>query len=234
MQPNDMPGSRVWDFNEKTGEVHMNGKDGIKIPGYIGTWYVIDESVWNGRKVFLLEHEEYGDETEHLIVDDDMDLVLDDVWNGFSDLEERENEASEYKTKRKETKEMTNEKVGGITLDEGSEVEKVVEISYMGEKFTMTEPAIWAAYLYKRKEFQMADAGTALRNFIIDTCMGEEEDIFDAVCLIEDRYNMTFKEMNALIPEMADRFDKDHDCNVSENDMWRNAVEKVLSEHSGR
>lgn len=38
--------------------------------------------------VFLLEHETFGDETEHLITDDDFKLVLEDVWNGFDDLTE--------------------------------------------------------------------------------------------------------------------------------------------------
>lgn len=63
-------------------------RDGIKIEGYVGKWYVIDESKWNGEKVYLLEHETYGDEAACLIVNKDLSVVLDNVWNGFEDLED--------------------------------------------------------------------------------------------------------------------------------------------------
>jgi hypothetical protein len=49
--------------------------------------YVIDESVYKGEPIFLLEHEEYGDETACLIVKEDLTIVVDEVWNGFDDLE---------------------------------------------------------------------------------------------------------------------------------------------------
>lgn len=65
-------------------------KDGIKIKGYMGTWYVIDESYHKGRKLYLLEHEIYGDETAGLIIDNNTNVVLDDVWNGFDEIENRE------------------------------------------------------------------------------------------------------------------------------------------------
>ncbi|MFI3205620.1 MAG: SNF2-related protein [Clostridia bacterium] len=64
--------------------------DNIEVEGHIGTWYVIDKDVRNGKDYFLLEHEEYGDETAGLIVDENAKLVLDDVWNGFDDLDESE------------------------------------------------------------------------------------------------------------------------------------------------
>lgn len=63
-------------------------KDHIKIEGHIGKWYVIDERVWNGEKVFLLEHETYGDEVACLIVNEKLEIILEDVWNGFDDLED--------------------------------------------------------------------------------------------------------------------------------------------------
>lgn len=61
-------------------------KDGIKVKGHYGTWYVIDSSYYHGRKVYLLEHETYGDEAAGIIIDKDYNIVLEDVWNGFSDL----------------------------------------------------------------------------------------------------------------------------------------------------
>lgn len=63
-------------------------KENIKIKGHIGTWYVIDEAEWKGEKVFLLEHEIYGDEAACLIVNEKLEIILEDVWNGFDDLED--------------------------------------------------------------------------------------------------------------------------------------------------
>lgn len=65
-------------------------KDGIKIDGHRGRWYVVDESEWKGEKVFLLEHETYGDEAACLIANEKLEVIMDDVWNGFDDLENLE------------------------------------------------------------------------------------------------------------------------------------------------
>ena len=63
-------------------------RDGIKIKGHVGKWYVIDETIWNGAKVYLLEHETYGDEAACLIVNENLTVILDESWNGFDDLED--------------------------------------------------------------------------------------------------------------------------------------------------
>ncbi len=75
------------------GEIEMENKlhdnsDNIAVDGHIGTWYVIDTQAFGDKTYFLLEHEEYGDEASCIIVDEDKKLILEDVWNGFSDLEE--------------------------------------------------------------------------------------------------------------------------------------------------
>lgn len=62
-------------------------KDSIEIEDHKGKWYVIDEIYFKGKKVYLLEHETYGDETACLIIDDNFNVLLDDVWNGFNDLD---------------------------------------------------------------------------------------------------------------------------------------------------
>ena len=68
--------------------------DNIKVEGHVGTWYVIDETERSGKKLFLLEHETYGDEAACVIVDEDGNLELEDVWNGFDDYDE----ANDYNT----------------------------------------------------------------------------------------------------------------------------------------
>lgn len=74
--------------------------DHIRIPGHIGTWYVIDDGwyLYTPDKegmpktyrvhCFLLEHEQYGDEAAGLIVDEHGRIILDDVYNGLDELSE--------------------------------------------------------------------------------------------------------------------------------------------------
>lgn len=63
-------------------------REGIKVEGHRGTWYVIDEKEYEGKTLYLLEHETYGDEAVCIIIDEDRNLVMSDVWNGFDDYEE--------------------------------------------------------------------------------------------------------------------------------------------------
>lgn len=62
--------------------------DGIKIEGYRGTWYVIAKAQSENGPIFLLEHETYGEDAAALIVDEHGKVIADNVWNGFSDLDE--------------------------------------------------------------------------------------------------------------------------------------------------
>lgn len=63
-------------------------KNNIKVDQYKGTWYVIDESFYNSKKVYLLESEQFGEDIPCLIVDKDLKVVKNNVWNGFGDLDE--------------------------------------------------------------------------------------------------------------------------------------------------
>lgn len=60
-------------------------KESIKITGYRGRWSEIDRINRDGKNLYLMEHDTYGDMTEGLIIDDENNVVLDDVWNGFDD-----------------------------------------------------------------------------------------------------------------------------------------------------
>ena len=73
----------------------LNKADGIRIPGYRGTFYIV-ESAYYGKpwdppeewkKAHLLESEVWGDMANGLIVDDYCKVLCDDVWNGWEDLE---------------------------------------------------------------------------------------------------------------------------------------------------
>jgi len=62
-------------------------KGNLTIEGHEGTWYVIEEAIYNGEKVYLLESEQYGDEAACLIVDKNLKILAEDVWNGFFDTD---------------------------------------------------------------------------------------------------------------------------------------------------
>lgn len=62
--------------------------DNIKVKGHKGTWYVVDNIEIDKKDYFLLEHEIYGDEAANIIVDIQGNLVLEDVYNGFDDLDD--------------------------------------------------------------------------------------------------------------------------------------------------
>lgn len=64
----------------------MEKRDNIKVDGHKGTWYVVDEAIVDGRAVYLLEHEQYGEDAACLIVDDNLTVLMDDVWNGIDEL----------------------------------------------------------------------------------------------------------------------------------------------------
>lgn len=61
-------------------------KENIKVAGYRGTWYVIDECQMLGEKLYLLEHEELGDETYCICINKKGQLICDNIYNGFDDV----------------------------------------------------------------------------------------------------------------------------------------------------
>lgn len=70
------------------GEISADS-DSLIIDGYEGTWYVVDTETVDGKELFLLESENYGDETFGIIIDKDRNVLVDEAWNGFSDYHEK-------------------------------------------------------------------------------------------------------------------------------------------------
>jgi hypothetical protein len=64
-------------------------KDNIKVEGHKGTWYVVDEAEYKGCKLFLLEHETYGEDAPWIAIDAQGKLVMEDITDGKDDLLER-------------------------------------------------------------------------------------------------------------------------------------------------
>lgn len=58
----------------------------IKINGYKGTWSSIsNRCTSDGHTLFLMENDQHGEDVAGLIVDENAELLLEDVVNGFGD-----------------------------------------------------------------------------------------------------------------------------------------------------
>lgn len=72
--------------------IHENSES-IRIDGYKGTWYVIGAmNLYPSNRefavaIYLLESEQHGDEWPGLIVTKFGNVLCDDAYNGFTDLE---------------------------------------------------------------------------------------------------------------------------------------------------
>lgn len=62
-------------------------RENIQVEGHIGTWSVIDERVVMNQKVFLLEHETYGEDTACVIINEKGELLAEEIWNGLDEFE---------------------------------------------------------------------------------------------------------------------------------------------------
>lgn len=62
--------------------------DRAKIEGYVGLWYSIDSEIIEGEAYYLLESEEFGDDIPCIIVDSDLSVVFEDVYNGLWEYKE--------------------------------------------------------------------------------------------------------------------------------------------------
>ena len=64
----------------------------VHVVGHSGTYHEIDRRFMFGKTLFLVEHDEFGDESCAIIggVFHVFVPLFDDVWNGFDDLDETE------------------------------------------------------------------------------------------------------------------------------------------------
>ena len=90
----------------------------IVIPGRIGTWHPIGSGDYikddQALRLYLMEHDEYGDEAACVIIDEDGTEILDEVYNGFDDLLDAGWEADTW---LEEVKTWERGEIAGITIE---------------------------------------------------------------------------------------------------------------------
>lgn len=68
------------------GGYKMDRKLNVIVPGHKGSWYEIDHKQILGKPYFLMEHEQEGQDVPNIIIDEDNNLIMDNIYNGFSDF----------------------------------------------------------------------------------------------------------------------------------------------------
>ena len=82
---------------------------------------------------------------------------------------------------------------------------KIVVISWNGKSWKMTPEQIEAAYRYKERQYRIEDA---------------ENQLELNADWIEEKCGYSYNEIIEFSEELAERFQDNFDCNVSENDDW--------------
>lgn len=65
----------------------LKKKENLRIKGHKGTWYVIGEKKVGDKDLYLLEHEDFGEEAHSIIIDENLTVIKDHIQNGFDDLD---------------------------------------------------------------------------------------------------------------------------------------------------
>lgn len=100
----------------------------------------------------------------------------------------------------------------------------MITFEHNGEVYNMTEEQIEAAYRYKEHWHRVQDAKRQIFYCGFGSYDPSEED----KRAFENRWGFDMDHALTLAEDVIDEFDRTFDCNVPENDLWDNAVEKVL------
>lgn len=146
--------------------------DNIEIKEYYGTWYVIETEIIDKKEYYLLESEQHGDEVPSIIVDREKNIILEDVWNGFSDLYYKleNNYDSEHEIIDKDYFFIDKENKLVVWLSHNHDTEKgqfvktSLEFDRLTDIYTRTSAPdeFFNVYYSDRGEQYIADIGTPL------------------------------------------------------------------------
>lgn len=106
----------------------------IKINNLRGTWSAFAHKNYEGKgRFFLCEHDKFGDEVGCIIVDENYNLIMSEVWNGFLDLEEY----WDWENWEKEMFSVINERhMTPSTFDDGTTQENILyKVKFDGETY---------------------------------------------------------------------------------------------------
>lgn len=207
------------------GEISADS-DELIIDGYEGTWYVVDTETVDGKELFLLENENYGDETFGIIIDKDRNVLVDEAWNGFSDYHEKyDNLTPEEKLANKVTAEWKafledmKKESPAVLIESAYEISTKdnIQTYITEEKLSLTEKQINALLSSKNTLADLYDDWTS------DEYLNSYSDVAELLALTADKINeaidrenlMLFKKENLACAHDIDAFLSKHYNNNS-------------------
>lgn len=207
------------------GEISADS-DSLIIDGYEGTWYVVDTETVDGKELFLLESENYGDETFGIIIDKDRNVLVDEAWNGFSDYHEKyDNLTPEEKLANKVTAEWKSfledmkKESPAVLIESAYEISTKdnIQTYITEEKLSLTEKQINALLFSKNTLSDLYDDWTS------DEYLNSYSDVAELLTLTADKINeaidrenlMLFKKENLACAHDIDAFLSKHYNNNS-------------------
>lgn len=183
------------------GEISADS-DSLIIDGYEGTWYVVDTETVDGRELFLLESENYGDETAGIIIDKDKNVIMGDVWNGFSDYHEKydnitpeEKLADKVEAEWKAFLENMKKETPAVLIESAYEISTKdnIQTYITEEKLELTEKQINALLSSKNTLADLYDDWTS------DEYLNSYSDVAELLTLTADKINETIERENIAL-----------------------------------
>jgi len=96
-----------------------------------------------------------------------------------------------------------------------------------GLALLLTDEQVEAVFRYRERQYRLLDAESHLLDNI-------DEEMTDE--MFKDTYGITLTEacdkesVNCILNDLVERFADKQDCNLAENDVWRDVVAEYLSE----
>ncbi|MBE6954492.1 MAG: hypothetical protein E7449_01095 [Ruminococcaceae bacterium] len=114
---------------------------------------------------------------------------------------------------------------------------ELIHFVHNGVQYVMTKEEIDAAYAYREHCFQEEDALRHLNYFVFgydgpefgdnpeNAGPGEAEDL----AAFEEDYGISYLDARELKAHFVTIYNRIFNCNIAENDLWVEAIDKVLS-----
>lgn len=176
--------------------------DELIIDGYEGTWYVVDTENIDGRELFLLESENYGDEAAGIIIDKERNVIMGDVWNGFSDYHEKydnitpeEKLADKVEAEWKAFLENMKKETPAVLIESAYEISTKdnIQTYITEEKLELTEKQINALLSSPNILSELYD------DWLSDEYLNSYSDVAELLKLTADKINETIERENIAL-----------------------------------
>lgn len=105
-----------------------------------------------------------------------------------------------------------------------------VNFTYQNQTYQMTKEQIEAAYRYQERQYKIEDAKRHLLNALNEDAEDFNDFTIEDVETFRKRYGVDLEDAIANLDYLVEWYESNFDCNLTENDMWAEAVSNYLPE----